>query len=31
MLSVAGMRWKIEDCNGETKDLLGSSDSTSIR
>jgi SRSO17 transposase len=23
MLSVAGMRWKIEDCNGETKDLLG--------
>jgi SRSO17 transposase len=23
MIAVAGMRWKIEDCNGETKDLLG--------
>lgn len=23
IIAVAGMRWKIEDCNGETKDLLG--------
>jgi len=23
MIAVAGMRWKIEDCNGETKDLIG--------